>query len=51
MASAALEKGVYVMTVLNTMIIAPPLIVTEEQIDEGVQVIDEALKIANAECA
>ena len=51
MASAALEKGVYVMTVLNTMIIAPPLIVTEDQIDEGVQVIDEVLKIADAECA
>jgi len=50
MRSAALEKGVYLMAILNTMIITPPLIVTEEQIDEGVQVVDKVLKIADAEC-
>ena len=44
-------KGVYIMTVLNTMIVAPPLIVTEKEIDEGIGVIDEVLKIADAECA
>ncbi|MFQ6053498.1 MAG: aspartate aminotransferase family protein, partial [Candidatus Bathyarchaeia archaeon] len=49
MASEALRRGVYLMTVLNTMIIAPPLIVTEEQLDEGVGVVDEVLKIADAE--
>ncbi len=50
MASEALGRGVYVMTVLNTMIVAPPLIVTEEEIDEGVSVLDEVLRIADAEC-
>ena len=50
MASEALARGVYVMAVLNTMVIAPPLIVTEEEIDEGIGVIDEVLKIADAEC-
>lgn len=50
MRSAALEMGVYLMAILNTMIITPPLIVTEEQIDEGVQVVDEVLKISDAEC-
>ncbi len=51
MASEALNRGVYVMAILNTMIIAPPLIVSEEEIDEGVGVLDEVLKIADAECA
>ena len=51
MAGEAMGKGVYIMTVLNTMIVAPPLIVTEKEIDEGIGVIDEVLKIADAECA
>jgi taurine--2-oxoglutarate transaminase len=51
MAGEALGKGVYFMTVLNTMIVAPPLIVTEKEIDEGVRVIDEVLKIADSKCA
>ena len=50
MGAEALDRGVYVMNVLNAMIISPPLVVTEEQIDEGVRVIDEVLKIADAEC-
>lgn len=50
MASEALEKGVYIMTVLNTMVVSPPLVVTEEEIDKGVRVLDEVLKIADAEC-
>jgi taurine--2-oxoglutarate transaminase len=50
MAGEALTKGVYFMTVLNTMIFAPPLIVTEEEIDEGINVVDEVLKLADAEC-
>jgi len=50
MAAEALGRGVYVSTMLNTMIIAPPLIVTEEDLDQGLQVVDEVLKIADAEC-
>jgi len=49
--AAAMERGVYVVNTINTLIVAPPLIVDEEQIDEGVQVLDEALKVADAECA
>ena len=51
MSAAAMDRGVYVVNVINTLIIAPPLIVDEEQIDEGTQVLDEVLKIADAECA
>jgi len=50
MAGEALKRGVYFFTVLNTMIFAPPLIVTEEEIDEGVAVVDEVLKLADADC-
>jgi taurine--2-oxoglutarate transaminase len=49
MASEALKQGVYVMTVLNTMIVAPPLIITEEEIDKGVAVLDRVLKFADSE--
>ncbi|MGD2142521.1 MAG: aminotransferase class III-fold pyridoxal phosphate-dependent enzyme [Candidatus Bathyarchaeota archaeon] len=49
MATEALRKGVYVMTVLNTMIVAPPLIATEEEIDEGIHVIDDILKLADSD--
>lgn len=48
--AAAMDRGVYIVNVINTMIIAPPLIVNEEQIDEGVQVLDEVLEIADVEC-
>jgi taurine--2-oxoglutarate transaminase len=51
MASAAIDKGVYVMTLLNTLFVAPPLTVTEEQIEEGLEVVDEILRIADAECS
>ena len=47
--TAALEKGVYIVNVINTLIVAPPLIVEEEQIDHGIRVLDEALKIADKE--
>jgi taurine--2-oxoglutarate transaminase len=50
MAGEAFKKGVYFFTIINTMIFAPPLIVTEAEIDEGVAVVDEVLKLADAEC-
>jgi len=34
----------------NYIFIAPPLTVTEKQIDEGIAIISEALKIADANC-
>ena len=47
---AAMERGVYIVNVINTLIIAPPLIVKEEQIDKGIQVLDKAIEIADKEC-
>ncbi|UCH03140.1 MAG: aspartate aminotransferase family protein [Candidatus Bathyarchaeota archaeon] len=48
--AASIEKGVYIVNVINTLIIAPPLIADMEQIDEGIRVLGEVLKIADKEC-
>ena len=33
----------------NLIFVAPPLCITKEQIDEGIEIISEALKIADEE--
>lgn len=43
-----LEKGVYLYTHWHTILIIPPLIITKEQLEEGFQVLDQALEIADA---
>jgi taurine--2-oxoglutarate transaminase len=44
-----LKRGVYLVNVINTFIVAPPLIVTENEINEAVDIFDETLKIADKE--
>jgi taurine---2-oxoglutarate transaminase len=44
------ELGMYTFVRWNYIFIAPPLTVTEEQIDEGMAMISEALKLADANC-
>lgn len=46
-AAAAAERGVYLANMINTLIIAPPLSITEEEIDEGVAAIDRALEVSD----
>ena len=41
------ELGMYTFVRWNYIFIAPPLIVTKEQIDEGLMIISEAIKIAD----
>lgn len=43
------ELGMYTFVKWNYIFIAPPLCVTKEQIDEGLAIISEALKIADDE--
>lgn len=43
------ELGMYTFVRWSYVFIAPPLIITEEGIDEGLSIISEALKIADAE--
>ena len=42
-AKAALERGLYLMTHWNVVMVCPPLTITREEIDEGISILDEAL--------
>ena len=44
---AALERGLYLFVHWNVVIIAPPLNITREELDEGLGVLDEVLAIAD----
>ena len=46
---ACMELGVYVINIINILLVAPPLIVGEEDIDKGVAALDEALRVADRE--
>jgi taurine--2-oxoglutarate transaminase len=43
LAKAAMERGLYLMTHWNVIIVAPPLTITREELDEGLGVLDEVL--------
>ena len=47
--AAAMDLGVYIVNFINVLIIAPPLITTEKEIDEGMQALDKVLEIADKE--
>ncbi len=47
MAKAALERGLYLMTHWNVIMVVPPLTITREEVDDGVAILDEALAIAD----
>jgi taurine---2-oxoglutarate transaminase len=44
---AALERGLYLMTHWNVIMVVPPLTITREELDEGLAVLDEALAVAD----
>ncbi|UCF93083.1 MAG: aminotransferase class III-fold pyridoxal phosphate-dependent enzyme, partial [Desulfobacterales bacterium] len=46
-AADAMQKGLYVSPWYDTLVIAPPLIITEGQIDEAVSVLDQSLAIGD----
>jgi taurine--2-oxoglutarate transaminase len=43
LAKAAMERGLYLMTHWNVIIVAPPLTITREELDEGLGILDEVL--------
>ncbi len=49
--SAAMARGVFGMGWVSHLVIAPPLIVTEADLDEAIAALDEALKIADQAAA
>lgn len=48
-AAEMMKNGVFVQAWVSHFVIAPPLIITQEQIDTGVRVLDGALSIADRE--
>jgi taurine--2-oxoglutarate transaminase len=44
---AALDRGLYLMVHWNVIMICPPLVITREEIEEGVAVLDDALTLAD----
>jgi len=46
-AKAALERGLYLMTHWNVIMVVPPLTITREELDEGIGILDEALAVAD----
>ncbi|MCF8040227.1 MAG: aminotransferase class III-fold pyridoxal phosphate-dependent enzyme [Desulfohalobiaceae bacterium] len=48
-AAEALKQGMFMFAWYDNLIIAPPLIVTEEEIDKAKDILDQALKVADSE--
>jgi taurine--2-oxoglutarate transaminase len=48
-AAEAMQRGVYISPWYDTLVIAPPLIITDAQVDEALSVLDTALEIADRE--
>ena len=47
MVKAALGRGLYLFVHWNVVMIAPPLTITREELDEGLDTLDEVLAIAD----
>jgi taurine--2-oxoglutarate transaminase len=45
--TAALERGLYLMTHWNVVMVCPPLTITREELDEGIAILDDVLSIAD----
>jgi taurine---2-oxoglutarate transaminase len=46
-AKAALERGLYLMTHWNVIMVVPPLTITRDEVDEGIPILDDVLAIAD----
>jgi taurine---2-oxoglutarate transaminase len=44
-----MANGVYIQAGMSHFVIAPPLIISKEDIDFGISILDEALSVADAE--
>jgi taurine--2-oxoglutarate transaminase len=45
---AAMERGLYLMTHWNVIMVVPPLTITREELDEGISVLDEVLRLVES---
>src|SRR5207302_1797459 len=44
---AALDRGLYLMTHWNVIMVCPPLTMTRDELEEGIAMLDEALAVAD----
>ena len=51
LAKASLERGLYLMTHWNVVMVVPPLTITRDEVDEGLAILDETLAIADEHAA
>ena len=47
LARAALDRGLYLMTHWNVIMVCPPLTITRDELEEGIASLDEALAVAD----
>ena len=47
MTKAAMERGLYLFVHWNVVMIVPPLVITRDELEEGLAVLDEVLSIAD----
>ena len=47
---AAMKRGLYLFVHWNVVMIVPPLVITREELEEGLSVLDEVLSIADEYC-
>src|SRR5262245_16011322 len=47
LAKAAMDRGLYLMTHWNVVVVAPPLTITREDLDEGLGVLDEVVAVVD----
>src|SRR5437773_6542744 len=45
--NAALDRGLYLMTHWNVIMVCPPLTITRDELEEGIAILDEALAVAD----
>jgi taurine--2-oxoglutarate transaminase len=50
-AAECMKKGTFINSWINYLIIAPPLIIREEEIDQGIAALDSALEVADRQIA
>jgi taurine---2-oxoglutarate transaminase len=47
LSKAALDRGLYLMTHWNVVMVCPPLTITREELEEGISILDDALAVAD----
>jgi adenosylmethionine-8-amino-7-oxononanoate aminotransferase len=48
-AANAMQNGLYMAAWYDTLVIAPPLIITEEEIDHALEILNRSLEIGDRE--